>query len=152
VSLFTGEGSQVDSGIQEAGLLFLGEPTGTHELNSTFVGIAYDRSRMETPGWVRYRVGNGRDGYRTATELPDTMLPFKITQGEYAITVEHDVADNVLGRIVINGVDLTDRWTLSDRKQRLSHGLFGVRAMMDPHNSGVRLQQFYWYYSVEVDG
>ena len=98
-----------------------------------------------------YRVGNGRDGYRTNSEIPDTSLPFKVTEGEYEIIVEHDVSENMLSRIQINGVDITDHWTLSDRKQRIAHGFFGIRASMDAHGSGVRLQQFYWYYRVEVD-
>jgi hypothetical protein len=150
VSLFTGEGSRIGSGIQEAGLLILGEPTGTNEINSTFVGVAYDRSRADSPGRVRYRVGDGQNGYRTNSDIPDTGFPFKITEGEYEIIVEHDVTSNILSRVQINGIDVTSNWTPSDRKQRIPRGLFGIRASMDAHGSGVRLQQFYWFYRVET--
>jgi hypothetical protein len=151
VSLYTGEGSRLHSGIQEAGLLLLSEPAMVNEFHSTFVGVAYDRSRRETPGWVKYRVGNGRDGYRTNSEIPDTSLPFKVTEGEYEIIVEHDVGANMLSRIQINGVDITGHWAPPDRRQRISRGWFGIRALIDAHGSGVRLQQFYWYYRVEED-
>jgi hypothetical protein len=149
LSLYTGEGGRIHSGIQEAGLLMLGEPTGTNEFNSTFIGVAYDRSQTDTPGRVRYRVGNGRDGYRTASDVPDTVLPFQIAEGEYEIIVEHNVANNILSRVRINGVDITSYWTPPERQQRIPRGLFGIRAAMDAHGSGVRLQQFYWYYRVE---
>lgn len=149
VSLFTGEGSRVHSGIQEAGLLMLGEPTGTHEFNSTFVGVAYDRSQADAPGRVRYRVGDGQSGYRTNSDIPDTALPFRVTEGEYEIVVEHNVANNMLSRVHINGTDITSSWTPFDRKQRIPRGLFGMRASMDAHGSGVSLQQFYWSYRVE---
>jgi hypothetical protein len=151
VSLFTGEGSRIHSGIQEAGLLILGAPHEPTEFNSTFIGVAYDRSRGETPGWVGYRVGNGRDGYRTNAEIPDTVLPFKIAEGEYEIIVEHDVISNMLSRMQINGVDVIGHWGPADRQQRNSRGWFGIRAFMDAHGSGVRLQQYYWYYRVEAD-
>jgi hypothetical protein len=149
ISLFTGEGSKIHNGFQETGLLIIGEPTGPTEFNSTFVGIAFDRNRAVTSGSVRYRVGDGRNGYKTNTEIPDTSLPFKVTEGEHEIVVDHDVKNNVLKRIVINGQDLTGRFSISDRKQRIARGLFGIRASVDPLHSGVRLQQFYWYYRVE---
>jgi hypothetical protein len=151
VSLFTGEGSRIHSGIQEAGLLILGESPEPTEFNSTFVGVAYDWSQAETPGWLRYRVGNGRDGYRTDAAIPDTVLPFKVAAGEYEIIVEHDVPNNLLSRVHINGVDITGHWAPSDRRQRIARGLFGIRALMDAHGSGVPLQQFYWYYRVDED-
>jgi hypothetical protein len=150
VSLFTGEGSKIHSGFQEAGLLILGEATGPTDFNSTFVGIAFDRRRPETPGWVKYRVGNGRNGYKTNLEIPDTSLPFQVTEGEYEIMVDHNVKDNVLEKVRINGEDITESFSLEDRKQRLRRGLFGIRASMDPLGSGVTLQQFYWYYRVEA--
>jgi hypothetical protein len=150
VSLFTGEGSRIGSGIQEAGLLILGEPAGATEFNSTFIGVAFDRSRADTPGRVRYRVGNGQDGYRTEIDIPDKTLPFKIAEGEYEIVVEHDVGKNTLSRVRINGVDITGLLPQSDRRQRISRGLFGMRASMDDYGSGVRLQQFYWSYRVEA--
>ena len=149
VSLYTGEGSKIHSGIQEAGLLILGELTGITEFNSTFIGVAYDRSRSDTPGRVRYRVGNGRDGYRTDLDIPDTLMPLEISEGEYEIIVEHDVVNNTLTRVQINGVDIMDHWGPLARQQRLSQGLFGIRALMDAYDSGVSLQQFYWYYRVE---
>ena len=149
VSLYTGAGSQLHSGSQEAGLLILGGVDGVSEFNSTFVGVAYDSSSRETPGWVKYRVGNGRGGYRTDSEIPDTRLPFRVTEGEYEIIVEHDTDSNTLSRIRINGVDITDYWAASERQQQVSHGLFGMRAFMDAQGSGVSLQQFYWYYRVE---
>ena len=149
ISLFTGEGSKIHNGFQEAGLLIIGEPNGPTEFNSTFVGIAFDRNRAVTPGSVRYRVGNGWNGYKTNTEILDTSLPFQVTEGEHEIVVDHDVKNNVLKRIVINGQDLTGRFGLGDRKQRVARGLFGIRASMDPLHSGVRLQQFYWHYRVE---
>ena len=151
ISLYTGEGSRIHSGIQEAGLLILGAPVEATEFNSTFIGVAYDMSREETPGWVMYRVGNGRDGYRTNSEIPDTSLPFNVTEGEYEIIVEHDVGENMLSRIQINGVDITGHWAPPDRRQRISRGWFGIRALIDAFGSAVRLQQFYWYYRVEDD-
>ncbi len=149
VSLFTGEGSRIHSGFQEAGLLILGEPSGLTEFNSTFIGVAFDRSRAVTPGSVRYRVGNGRNGYKIESQIPDTSLSFRVTEGEHEIVVDHDVKNNILKRIQINGNDLTGSFGLSNRKQRVARGLFGIRASMDPLDSGVRLQQFYWYYRVE---
>jgi hypothetical protein len=149
VSLFTGEGSKVHSGFQEAGLLILGESKGPTEFNSTFIGVAFDRSRTGTSGFVRYRVGNGQNGYKTDSEIPDTFLPLRVTEGEHEITADHDVRNNLLTRIQINGADITGHVALSDRKQRIRRGLFGIRGLMDPLGSGVRLQQFYWYYRVE---
>ncbi len=96
VSLFTGEGSQVRSGTQEAGIVLLADPSEPSEFNSTFIGVRFDSSRSETMGWLVYRVGNGRDGFRTQTEVADTALPFKIIEGEYEIIVEHDLAKNVV--------------------------------------------------------
>jgi hypothetical protein len=149
VSLYTGAGSQLYSGTQEAGLLILGDPDQPSEFNSTFVGVAFDSSRRDTPGWVRYRVGNTQDGYRTNAEIPDTLLPFKITEGEHELVVEHDIDSSMLKHIRINGEDITTYWTPSDRRQPVSHGVYGLRALMDAHGSGVSLQQFYWYYRVE---
>jgi hypothetical protein len=148
VSLFTGEGSKIHSGTQEAGLLILADPAGVHEFSSTFIGIAYDSSKTDTPGRVKYRVGNDRDGYRTNSDIPDIVLPFEITEGEYEIIIEHDIGNNVLSQIHINGEDVTSFWALSDRQQRVSRGLFGIRTSIDPRGSKVQLQQFYWYYRV----
>jgi hypothetical protein len=149
VSVFTGEGSKIGSGAQEAGLLLLGDAEGAREFNSTFVGVAFDQNRSNAPGSVRYRVGNGRNGYQTNSEISDRSLPFRVTEGEYEIVVDHDVESNLLKRIQINGEDLTGLFSVSDREQRIARGLFGIRASMDPLGSGIRLQQFYWYYRVE---
>jgi hypothetical protein len=149
LSLYTGEGSRIHSGIQEAGLLILAESAGAHEWNSTFIGVAYDSSHKESSGWVKYRVGNGRDGYRTNAAIPDAVLPFKIAAGEYEIIVEHDPVTNLLHRIQINDVEITGYLAPEDRQQRIPSGLFGIRALMDSYGSEVNLQQFYWYYRVE---
>jgi hypothetical protein len=150
VSLFIGEGSKIHSGSQEAGLLMLAESGGPSEFNSTFLGVAFDSDRPETQGWVRFRVGDGRNGYRTNLEIPDTLLPFKVTEGEYEVVIDHDVEENVLALVRINGVDITHLFSANDRKQRVARGAFGLRASMDSKNSGVHLEQFYWYYRVEV--
>ena len=50
VSLFTGEGSKIHSGFQEAGLLILGEPNALTEFNSTFIGVGFDHNRAASPG------------------------------------------------------------------------------------------------------
>ena len=152
VSLFTGEGSQVRSGTQEAGIVLLADPSETNEFKSTFIGVRFDSSRSETMGWLVYRVGNGRDGYRTQTEVADTALPFKVVEGEYEIIVEHDVAKNALTRVTVNGVDVTDRWSIEHRRQKVSRGRFGVRSAIHNTNPLVNLQQFYWYYRVEQIG
>jgi hypothetical protein len=149
VSLFSGQGSKIRSGFQEAGLLILKDQQRTTEFNSTFVGVALDGSRASSPGSVRYRVGNGRDGFKTQSEIADTSLGFRVTEGEHEILVDHDVKNNVLKRIQIDGQDLTRFLSIDDRKQRIARGLFGISAQMDPLQSEVRLQQFYWYYRVE---
>ena len=145
VSLFTGKGSKTRSGSQEAGLLILSDPNGPLEFNSTFIGVALEGKS----GSVRYRVGNGQMGYRSVTNIGDEALPFPITEGEHEVVVDHDVKNNVLKRIQIDGHDLTVVFSVSDRNQRVVRGRFGIRAFMDSLGSGVRLQQFYWYYRVE---
>ena len=149
VSLFTGEGSQARSGTQEAGIVLLANSSESIDFSSTFVGVRFDSSRSETAGSVLYRVGNGRDGYRTRIELADTTLPFKIVEGEYEIIVEHDVAKNALTRILVNGVDIAKRWSLQERRQQVSRGRFGIRSAIHNTNPPVNLRQFYWYYRVE---
>jgi len=119
------------------------------EFNSTFIGVAFDRNRPGTPGSVKYRAGNGRTGYKTNSEIPDTSPPFRVTQGEHEIVVDHDLKTNVLQRIQIDGRDLTGMFSVGDRTQRVARGLVGVRASMDSLGSGVRLQQFHWYYRVK---
>jgi hypothetical protein len=150
VSLFTGEGSHVRSGTQEAGIVLLADASGASEYNSTFVGVRFDSRRSETMGWLIYTVGNGRNGYRSRIELADTNLPFKIVEGEYEIIVEHDPAKNILKRVRINGIDVTDRLSPWDRIQRVSRGRFGIRSAIHNTNPRVNLQQFYWYYRVET--
>ena len=100
-------------------------------------------------GRLIYRVGDGEAGYRNNLTIPDTELPFKITAGEFEIVLEHDVAANVLRQIRVNGVDVTDQWTLEDRRQPLRQGQFGIRSMLNSTLSRVNLRQFYWYYRVE---
>ena len=137
------------SGIQEAGIVLLADPLEPSEFNSTFIGVRFDSRRSEMMGWLVYRVGNGRDGFRTQTEVADTALPFKIIEGEYEIIVEHDLANNVLTRVKVNGVDVADRWSVQDRRQKVSRGRFGVRSAIQNTNPRVNLKQFYWYYRVE---
>lgn len=149
VSLFTGEGSQKHSGKQEAGIIILVEPLEPNEFNATFVGISFDGDRSETMGSLQYRVGDGEKGYRINLEIPDTALPFKITEGEYEIIVEHDVAQNVITTIKINGVDITNLLDDEERKQRRAQGVYGIRSLINNCNSEVNLKQFYWFYRVE---
>lgn len=59
--------------------------------------------------------------------------PTKITEGEFEIVVEHDVAKNLLTRVEINGKDVTGHVSLQDRIQRLSRGRFGMRTAI--HNT-----------------
>jgi hypothetical protein len=152
VTLFTGEGSRTHSGAQEAGLLILAEPGSPTEFKSTFIGVVFDRRRRETSGWVKYRVGDGTTAHRTDVEIPDTTLPFRVTEGEYEITVDHDVERSVLSLIQINGADITGHVDSHGRKQRIDRGWFGLRTSMDPLDAGVELRQFYWYYRVERIG
>jgi hypothetical protein len=150
VSLFTGEGSKIHKGSQEAGLLILGRLNEPDAYTSTFIGIVFDRQGPDAPGGVIIRVGNGIDGFRTERKVIAEILPFEITEGEYAISVDHDVKGNALRRIRINGFDITNTFLPQDLKQPISNGLFGVRSVLNPQGSGVTLQQFYWYYRVEV--
>jgi hypothetical protein len=150
VSLFTGQGSKIHSGSQEAGLLILGEPNALNDFTSTFIGIAFDRQVPETPGGVILRVGNGIDGFLTDLRIEEEFLPFQITEGEYAIEVDHDVESNMLRRVQINGFDITYLFSHDILNQRISKGLFGIQSILNPRGSGVTLQQFYWFYRVEV--
>lgn len=149
VSLFTGEGSQRYPGTQESGIILLAEPSKPTDFCSTFIGIALDNERSGTMGRLVYRVGDGSGGYRTAQEVPDTVLPFRIAEGEFEIVVEHDVAENILRHIRINGVDVTRHWSPESRKQRISQGLFGIRSVINNKTPGTSLRQFFWYYRVE---
>jgi hypothetical protein len=149
VTLFTGEGSKVQSGFQETGLLILSESNAPSDFNSTFVGIAFDAQAAGASGSVRLRVGNGTDGFQADVKILDAQLPFKITEGEYALSVEHEVESNTLRRIEINSFDITGIFPPSSLKQRIPRGVFGIKSLLDPQNSGVDLQQFYWYYRVE---
>ena len=149
VSLFTGEGSQIHSGAQEAGMMIMANPRGPTEFNSTFVGVGLDSSHPEALGRLIYRVGDGQAGYRTNLAIPDRALPFKITEGELEIILDHDVGAKVLRQIRVNGVDVTDQWALQDRRLPLQRGLFGIRSTFNSARSQVSLRQFYWYYRVE---
>ena len=149
VSLFTGEGSRIHRGSQEAGLLILGDPAGPMEATSTFVGIAFDGEHTETRGWLKFRMGDGSAGYRTHLAIPDTSLPFRVTEGEYEIVVEHAVAANLLTRIRVNGIDITDLLPPASRTPPGSRGVYGIWAAMDARRARVPLQQFYWFYRVE---
>jgi hypothetical protein len=91
---------------------------------------------------VKYRVGNGRSGYRTDSAIPDSSLPFRVTEGEYEIIADHDVKNNILKGIRINGQDITGSFSLRDRRQRVSIGRFVIRASTDSLGSGINLQQF----------
>jgi hypothetical protein len=148
VSVFTGEGSGKYKGAQEAGILLLVEPSAPSEYAATFVGVRFDSNRPGTPGWLLYHVGDGKGGYRTKIEIPDTDLPFEIREGEYEFVVEHDAARRVFQRIEVNGLDLTGHLSSETRRQRLAQGLFGIRSMLSAV-PGRRLQQFYWHYRVE---
>jgi hypothetical protein len=150
VTLFTGEGSKVHSGSQEGGLLILGEANAPTDFTSTFIGIAFDRQARDTFGSVILRVGNGTEGFGTDLKISDTVLPFKITEGEHAVSVDHDVESNMLRRVQINGFDITNIFPPSSLKQRIPRGVFGIRSALDPQSSGVNLRQFYWYYRVEA--
>ena len=128
VSLFTGEGSQIHSGAQEAGMMIMADPRGPTEFTSTFVGVGLDSSHPEALGRLIYRVGDGQAGYRTNLAIPDSALPFKMTEGELEIILDHDVGAKVLRQIRVNGVDVTDQWALQDRRLPLQRGLFGMRS------------------------
>jgi len=150
VTLFTGEGSAIHRGAQEAGLLILGEGPQVTDSTSTFLGIALDAEAPDTFGQVILRVGNGRESFLTDLKISARHLPFNIAEGEYALSVDHDVGRNVLQRIHLNGVDLTPFFPPASLRQRLSRGVFGVRSRLDPRRSGSPLRQFYWYYRVEA--
>jgi hypothetical protein len=113
------------------------------------VGIAFDSRRTETKGWLRYRVGNGPDNYRTDREIPDTVLPIKVTEGEYEIVVVHDTTRNTLTQILVNGTDVTHQWSIQDRAQQRSSGLFGIRSVLSRTTPNAVPRQFYWYFQVE---
>jgi hypothetical protein len=130
-------------------MIILADPLRPTDFNSTFVGVGFDGSHPEALGWLIYRVGDGREGYRTNLVIPDTALPLKITAGEFKVILEHDVNANILRQIRVNGIDVTDQWALQNRRQRLWQGRFGLRSTMNSSLSKVRLRQFYWYYRVE---
>ena len=149
VSLFNGAGSNIHSGIQEAGIIILADPGSPTRVNSTFAGVGFDSTRSGTMGWLKYRVGDGAGGYRTDIEIPDTVLPFKITEGEYEVVVEHDVQRNIITALKVNNVDVTKELSDAERSQRLKSGYYGIGSMINNMRSGINLNQFYWYYRVE---
>jgi hypothetical protein len=148
VSLFNGAGSNIHSGIQEAGITILVIPNG-QSVDSTFVGVGLDSTSTETMGWVKYRVADGTGGYRTDIEIPDTVLPFKITEGEYEIVVDHDVEQDMITALKINNYDVTKQLSYAERSQRLRSGYYGIGSMINNMRTGIHLAQFYWYYRVE---
>jgi hypothetical protein len=150
VSLFTGEGSKLHSGYQEAGLLLFADPRGPTDFNATFLGVVFDGHRPETVGGVILRVGDGSGGFWTDLHLPNARLPFMVTEGEYEIIADHDVEANTLRRVLINGFDITPLIPSESRALRVARGLFGIRSVLDPRESGVKLQHFYWSYRVEA--
>jgi hypothetical protein len=152
VSLFTGAGSQKHKGVQEAGIVLLADPSSPSEYSSTFVGIRFDGSRALKEGSVIYRVGNGQGGFKVDFLLADTLLPFKVREGEFEILATHDVKQNYLSQIAINGVDITAILPLRDRAQRISRGLFGIRGLIDNRDGPDKASQFYWFYRVEDIG
>lgn len=149
VSLFSGHGSKKLLGKQEAGILILADEDNPTGFNSTFIGVALDSGRKETIGWLRYRVGNGISGYQTDVDIPDTELPFKITEGEYEIIVDHDLQRKLITNIRINGEEMSGYFDAKELSQRARRGLLGLRSMIENDNSGVNPKQYYWYFSVE---
>jgi hypothetical protein len=147
-SLFMGQGNHARSGSQEAGILLLAQPSEPTDSNSTFVGVGFDERGEPSKGRLIYRVGDGKRAYRANLDIPETTLPFRITEGEFEIELDHDVRANELTRITVNGVNVTNRWSANDRVQRIRQGLFGVRSSMTPGKSTLR--QFYWHYRVDA--
>jgi hypothetical protein len=137
VSVLNGEGSLADSGRHEAGLLLLADPVEPSDGTATFVGVAV--------GPEGGRVHLGQLGRLGATAGP--TLGFGA--GEHEIVVEHDVSRNLLTRIVVNGQDVTRHVPPESLNPRRARGLFGVRGMMDPGDSGARLAQWYWFVRVD---
>ena len=148
VSLFTGAGSNKLSGFQEAGIIILADSNEPTDFNTTFIGVGYDGRRSGSTGFLIYRSGDGKEGYRISLEVPDTSLPFNITEGEYGIVVDHDISQNILTAIIINGIDVTNYWGVKERTQMIKHGMYGIRSVIGKSNPNVNLQQFYWYYQV----
>jgi hypothetical protein len=150
VSLYMGEGSKMYSGAQEAGILILAEPSGTTEFNSTFIGIGIDGDNPTTMGRLIYRVGDGDKGYKVNRETPDSDLPFKIREGEYEIIVHHNIEENLLKQVIINGIDISKQLLSQESIQSLSQGLFGIRAAIRNPETSINLKQYYWYYRVDI--
>jgi hypothetical protein len=49
--------------------------------------------------------------------IPNSSLPFRVTEGEYVIVVDHDVRSNMRNRIEVNGADITGHLAAAGRKQ-----------------------------------
>ncbi len=90
------------------------------------------------------------EGYKVNKEIADSELPFELVEGEYKITVDHDINKSVLKRIVINGIDVSEQFSLQDQKRSLLQGLFEIRVARRNSNSKIKLKQYYWYYRVEI--
>jgi hypothetical protein len=149
VSLCMGEGRKPHRGSQEAGLLLLGDPRHPSEVSGTFVGILLDGDATGSGGSVTYRVGNGNGGYRTDVGIPETSLPFPLSEGEHEIVVEHDADAGALTSVRVNDVEIGGQLPPGSLVQERSAGLFGVGGAMVPGRSGVALRQHFWYYKVE---
>jgi hypothetical protein len=146
VSLATGEGSAAGRGVHEAGLLLLGDPAAPGDTRSTFVGVTLAGAQG---GGLTVRVGNRAGGHQADVTIGPPRLPIDPVAGEYELVVEHDVADRVLSRIAVNGVDATSLVPLDARRQPVDRGVFGIRAVLDPGPASLVLQQSYWAYQVE---
>jgi hypothetical protein len=151
VSIFTGTGSERMSGHQEAGILLLAAPEPRTEFNSTFFGVSYKHERSGQIGSLIYRVGDGKDGHVVDVEIPDSSLPFTISEGEYEIVVEYDLDRKTIAAIRVNGVDVTDRLPAASLTQTVENGMFGIRSLIRGNDPDLNLQQFYWYYQVDHD-
>jgi hypothetical protein len=146
VSVFTGGESRSGNGVQEAGLLLLGDSATPDDSRATFVGVTVADGRR---GGLTVRVGNGAGGYRADVTINGPRLPFETAAGEYDLAVEHDVERRILSRITVNGFDVTSLVPPEARRPHVDRGLFGVRAAMDPGSTSVVLRQFFWLYRVD---
>jgi hypothetical protein len=139
------------SGQQEAGILLGAAPEPTTEFNSTFFGVGYSHERSGQVGFLIYRVGDGKDGHIVDLEIPDSSLPFTISECKYEIIVEYDRDRKLIAAIEVNGVDVTDRLPAAHLTQKAENGMFGIRSLIRGNAPDLNLQQFYWYYQVDHD-
>ncbi len=151
VSLSMGVGMRISSGRQEAGIFILADPSGPQEFNSTFIGVLLNVGGSGQAGGLVYRVGDGKNGYRTNTIIPDSVLPYSMSEGEYEIVADHDVERDTINSFRVNGIEVIGKLTSEERSQRIDRGLFGIRGAIEDE-SDISQQQFYWYYRVEIVG